>query len=456
MDSARLDSGGPAEPAPEANEACLDSFVRQAPVLPEPRVADATLAQASPALGIARCRHFGACGGCARQDLAYDVQLQRKEAELREVLGARIPDLDPIVPSPSPWYYRNKMEFAFGFQRKPDAADTPSGEAMPSASPVAIGLRRRGQFYGVVNLTECYLMSPAVPGVLAAVRDWADRHRLPPYHLRRHDGLLRYVVMREGKRTGQLMVILVTALPGSGPDSPGEAGFSAQLDELGVALKGLGVTSFLWAVTDRQADLAVGPVRRTVFGEPVFEENLAGVRFSLSPYAFFQPNVELAEHLILQARGLLGTGWDMLLDLYCGVGGMTMTLSSCAKRAIGIELEPAAVADAGRNAVLNGLTNCQFVAEDSLTFIRRFSNHSFLADRWPLVLDPPRSGMHPKMPAQIMRVAPPVIIYVSCNPKKLAEDLAVFSAAYRVEKATPFDFFPHTQHVEVLAKLVRK
>jgi 23S rRNA (uracil-5-)-methyltransferase RumA len=444
MDPARLDSGGPAETAP---------FV-------------------------ARCRHFGVCGGCARQDLEYDVQLQRKEAELREILGARIPDLDPIVPSSSPWYYRNKMEFAFGFQRKPDAADTPSGEAapamlapgasgarqapallapaMPSASPVAIGLRRRGQFYGVVNLTECYLMSPAVPGVLAAVRDWADRHQLPPYHLRRHNGLLRYVVMREGKRTRELMVILVTAPPGTGPDSPDEAGFTAQLDELGGALKGQGVTSFLWAVTDRQADLAVGPIRRTLFGEPGFEENLAGVRFSLSPYAFFQPNVELAERLILQARGLLGTGWDMLLDLYCGVGGMTMTLSACAKRAIGIELEPAAVADATRNASLNGLVNCQFVAEDSLTFIRRFSNHSFLADRWPVVLDPPRSGMHPKMPAQIMRVAPPVIIYVSCNPKKLAEDLEVFSAAYRVEKATPYDFFPHTPHVEVLVKLVRK
>ena len=452
MEPVRLESGGPAEPG--------------APVLPAPVASEAGLAPASPA-PVARCRHFGVCGGCARQDLEYDAQLKRKETELREILAARIPDLKPLVPSPSPWYYRNKMEFAFGFQRKSDPED-PSSGSEPGASearlspallapvPCALGLRRKGRFYGVVNLTECYLMSEAVPPVMAAVRDWADRHGLPPYHLRRHHGFLRYVVMREGKRTRQLMVILVTAPPEGGMDSSGEAGFAVRLDELGEILKRLGVTSFLWAVTDRQADLAVGPVRRTVFGIPGFEEDMAGVRFNLSPYAFFQPNVELAERLILKARELLGPGWGMLLDLYCGVGGMTMTMASCAKRTIGVELEPAAVADATRNAALNGITNCQFLAEDSLTFLRRFSNYSFLADRWAVLLDPPRSGMHPRMPSQIMRVAPPVIIYVSCNPKKLVEDLAILSSAYRVEDATPFDFFPHTPHAEVLAKLVRK
>jgi 23S rRNA (uracil1939-C5)-methyltransferase len=455
MDPVRLDSGGPAETAPAVSSAPGVADATLTPALPAPGVADATLTPALPAPGAVRCRHFGACGGCARQDLEYGAQLARKDTELREILGALIPGLKPIVPSPSPWYYRNKMEFAFGFERKPSFEGTAPGESppkapLPATHNVTLGLRRRGRFYGVVNLTECFLMCEAVPAVLDAVREWAGRNGLPPYHLRRHDGFLRYVVMREGKRTRQLMVILVTAPP------PDESGFAAMLNGLGSSLRERGVSSLLWAVTDRQADLAVGAIRQVVFGEPRFAEELAGAKFSLSPYAFFQPHVEQAERLILRARELLGTGHEMLLDLYCGVGGLTITLANCAKRTIGIELDPTAVSDASRNAVLNGMKNCQFVAEDSLTFVRRFSNYSFLADRWAVVLDPPRAGMHPKMPAQILRVAPPVVLYVSCNPKKLAEDLSVLGSAYRVEEAVPYDFFPHTPHVEVLAKLVRR
>lgn len=394
------------------------------------------------AFSAARCKHFGWCGGCATQDQAYADQLAHKEAELRVVLGEHLAQLKPIVPCADPWYYRNKMEFAFGFERDPQAEE--------GAEPaIAIGLRRKGRFYGVVNLEECFLMCEAAPRVLAAVRTWAAARGLPPYHLRRHQGLLRYVVMRQGKRTGELLVILVTAVPAD------RAAFEAALEDLGSALKPLGVTSLLWSVTDRQADLATGEIQKAVFGHPWFTERLAGVNFTLSPYAFFQPNVVMAERLIEQARGLLGTGWAHLVDLYCGVGGLTLALAGTAARATGIELDAHAVEDAGRNAAANGIANCRFVAEDSLTFLRRFSNFSFLADKWAAILDPPRSGMHPKMAAQILRVAPPVIIYVSCNPKKLAEDLRELKAAYRLVEATPYDFFPHTPHVEVLAKLVR-
>lgn len=391
----------------------------------------------------ARCRHFGWCGGCATQDQAYAVQLANKEAEVRALLAEHVAALKPIVPCESPWYYRNKMEFAFGFERDPQAEEG-------ADQTVAIGLRRKGRFYGVVNLEECFLMCEAAPAVLAAVRSWAVAHALPPYHLRRHQGLMRYVVMRQGKRTGELLVILVTAVPVDRP------AFEASLDDLAPALKTLGVTSLLWSVTDRQADLAVGEIQKAVFGNAWFTERLAGVTFTLSPYAFFQPNVVMAEKLIEQARGLLGTGWAHLVDLYCGVGGITLALAGCATRATGIELDAHAVEDAGRNAAANGIANGRFVAEDSLTFLRRFSNFSFLADKWAVILDPPRAGMHPKMAAQILRVAPPVILYVSCNPKKLAEDLRELGRAYQLAEATPYDFFPHTPHVEVLAKLIRR
>ena len=390
------------------------------------------------AISRARCRHFGVCGGCAWQDVEYGAQLARKEEALREVLGpsfARF--LKPIVPSPSVWFYRNKMEFAFGFEK-----DAPEA--------VALGLRRRGKFWGVTSLEECFLMSEKVAPILASARSWAAGHRLPPYHLRRHTGLLRYLVIREGKRTGQRIVILVTAPP------PDEGAFEGTLAGLGESLRPHGVTTFLWSVTDRQADLAVGEVRKAVYGEPWFEEKLAGVSFRLSPYAFFQPNVEGMEVLIERARTMLGAGWGLVVDLYSGVGGLTLPLAGQAGRMTGIELDEAAVGDARRNAVLNGISNTQFVAEDSLTFLRRFSDYSFLADKWGVVLDPPRAGMHPRMAGQLLRVASPVLIYVSCNPRKLAEDLAVLTRAYSIEEAIPYDFFPHTPHVEVLVRLTRR
>lgn len=372
--------------------------------------------------------------------MPYEEQVAKKTEALRGILGEHAERLKPMETGPSPWFYRNKMEFAFGFEH----------------GDLAIGLRQRGRFYGVVLLEECFLMNEAVAPVLAATRGWATEYRLPPYHLRRHQGFLRYVVMRDAKRTGQLLVMLVTAEPAEPAVAGGAAAFDAQLEALAARLKPLGVTSLLWCVTDRQADLAVGEIRKVVFGNPWLEEKQNGLKFRLSPYAFFQPNVELAERLGERAGEMLGDNWPVLVDLYCGVGGLTLPLSRRAQRTIGIEVEEVAVGDARNNATLNGTGACQFVAEDSLTFIRRFSNFSFLADRWALILDPPRAGMHPKMPAQILRVAPPVVVYVSCNPKKLAEDLAALTRDYRLEEAVPFDFFPHTPHVEVLAKLVRR
>ncbi len=394
---------------------------------------DAAAELESPPAGAARCRHFGRCGGCARQDLPYADQVARKHAELVTILGRHADVLGPVETGTSEWYYRNKMEFAFGF----------------AGDELALGLRQKGKFFGVVNLEECFLMCDAAPAILAATRAWAVEHALAPYHLRRHQGLLRYLVLREGKRTGDRLAMIVTAAP------PDEAAFTATLDDLAARLGRHGVTSLLWVVNDRQADVAVGEIRRVVTGRAWFEETLSGLSFKLSPYAFFQPNVELAERLGARAGEWLGSDWPVLVDLYCGVGGLSLPLAGRAQRVLGVELEEAAVRDAGENAARNKIGNAQFVAEDALTFLRRFSNYSFLADRWALILDPPRSGTHPKIPAQVLRLAPPVLIYVSCNPKKLAEDLEILTREYRLESAVPFDFFPHTGHVEVLAKLTR-
>jgi 23S rRNA (uracil1939-C5)-methyltransferase len=416
--------------------------------------------------------------------MPYEAQVRSKEEQARALFSSYAAALKPITPCDSPWYYRNKMEFAFGFCRSGEGpngpssprrelgaglAEGPSGPGSPrgelgagkadgpSASGgtaqgekrVALGLRQKGRFYGVVDLKECYLMSEAAPRVVAAARGWAAERNLPPYHLRRHEGLLRYLALREGKRTGDLLVLLVTASP------PEEAPFLEALDDLGSRLKAAGATSFCWTVTDRQADLAVGELRRTVFGSPGFSEEMAGGKFRLSPHAFFQPNVVLAEKLILRARELLGTGWPMVLDLYCGVGGVTVPLAGCAQRLIGVEMEAAAVVDAQVNAELNGVKHANFIAEDTLTFLRRFTQYSFLRDKWAVILDPPRSGTHPRMPGQLLSLAPPVIVYISCNPKKLAEDLSALSCDYRVTDLEPYDFFPHTPHMEVLARMER-
>lgn len=339
-----------------------------------------------------------------------------------------VEDLRPIRPAPERWFYRNKVEFAFGTQ---------GGE-------LVLGLRREGQFDQVVSLRECPVFSPETTPLLATVRAWAMAHTLPAYDLKRHEGVLRYLVVREGKRTAQRMVHLIgtpelkTAVP-------------AIVERLLPHLPG--VTTALVSFTARRSDVASAEHTEVLSGPGWIEEWLGALRFRISPSAFFQTNTAGAELLYQTVAAWVPEDPGTVLDLYAGGGGITLSLAGTADRVIGVELNASAVQDAQINAELNGITNCEFVAEDVALFLRRIALSKIPTQVSAVIVDPPRSGLHPKAMAALLELTPPCLVYVSCNPQALSLDLQRLGPYYLATSAQPIDLFPNTPHVEVVVRL---
>ncbi|MBI3291654.1 MAG: 23S rRNA (uracil(1939)-C(5))-methyltransferase RlmD [Elusimicrobia bacterium] len=376
-----------------------------------------------------QCQHFGVCGGCGWPGVPYEEQLERKMAAVTGVLAPfELGDLPPILPSPERWFYRNKMEFAFG---------TADGS-------LALGLRREGRFDQVVSLQECLVLSPDAPRLLETVRSWAEQEHIPPYDLRRHQGVLRYLIIREGKHTVQRMVHLI-GTPELQTHVPSLR--ERLLPELP------GVTTMLVGYTTRKSDVALAEHTELLSGPGWIEERLLTLQFRISPSAFFQTNTAGAELLYHTVAAWVPSRPGVLLDLYAGTGGMTLTLAGAADRVIGVESNAAAVQDAEQNAQLNGITNCEFVAEDVAVFLRRIALSQVLTQLSAVVVDPPRAGMHPKAMAALLELNPPCLVYVSCNPQALARDLQQLGVYYRITAVQPIDLFPHTPHVEVVLRL---
>jgi 23S rRNA (uracil1939-C5)-methyltransferase len=383
--------------------------------------------------GSALCPHFGTCGGCATQDVPYDRQLAAKDGSVRLTLAPFSPGrFSPIRPSPDVFHYRNKMEFAFG-------AD--------GAVPPALGLRRKGSYKDLVDLSECRLLSAEAPALLAAVRGWAARQGLPAYRSASRRGFLRYLVVREGKNTGQRMVHLVTA-EGELDGGP----LLRALDDAGVR-----ADSVVWSVNAGLSDVARGEFRRSFRGPGYIEDSLLGRVFRVSPGAFFQTNTRGAEILYRIVADSLGDGVDTLLDLYCGAGTIGLCLADRARRVIGIELEPAAAEDARANAIRLGAAHAEFWTSDAGAAARGPE----LVGLWSrpgtvAVVDPPRAGLAPAL-RELLRARPlERVVYVSCHAEALARDLAVLTEAYRLDAVHPVDLFPHTPHVETVACLTRR
>jgi 23S rRNA (uracil1939-C5)-methyltransferase len=386
-----------------------------------------------------RCPHFGTCGGCLFQNLEYARQLELKERHLRGVLfESDIPGLDPdrilpVVPSPGIYHYRNKMEFAF-------ADDW--GE-------LVVGLRERGdprrRSRGrTVGLRECPIFSPVVEEIFPAVLEFAKEKGLTAHNPRKGRGVLRHLVLREGKRTGDLMVLLVTA-PGSGVD----------FEELGARLAGPAsrVKGFFHVVNGRKSDIVSFEETRLLAGSPWIEEKLGGLTFRIHPQTFFQTNTAAAETLygkIPEAAGL--TGESRVLGLYCGSGAIEIFLAGHSGNVTGVDSLPENIRNAGENAAANGVGNCAFAAGTVEDFLKGLGGEPPDV----IVMDPPRPGLTPRALKSILALGAPKAVYVSCNPPALARDLKHFMArGYRLQTVLPFDFFPHTPHLEVLAVLAR-
>lgn len=378
------------------------------------------------------CPHFGACGGCASQDVPYDRQLELKGDLVRETVAPFSPgEVRPCLPSPDLWFYRNKMEFAFGGLKD---------------GPVLLGLRQKGRFDRIVDLEECRLLSPDAGRLLAAVRRWAVEENLPTYHLKSHKGFLRYLAVREGKNTGERMIHLVTA--------SGEAPKESFLNALDAA--GIRADTVVWGVNPGLSDVAHGTSQQIWRGEGAITETLEGKPFIVTPSGFFQTNTRATETLYGVVRDFMGEA-KTLLDLYCGAGAIGLFCADRVRRLIGVELHGPSVECARENARRQGAAHADFIPSDAAVIVRdpRFRETWSCLDT-VMVLDPPRPGLAPDVRRLLLESPPARWVYVSCNPKTLAADLAVLAPAFRVDAVQPVDLFPHTPHVETVLSLSRR
>jgi 23S rRNA (uracil1939-C5)-methyltransferase len=365
-----------------------------------------------------RCLHGGEpCPGAAWQGMAYERQLAEKAAQVEDALRriGRLGgfELEPIEPAAEHWRYRNKLEYSFG----------PAGDG-----ELALGFHRRGSWADVVAVEDCLLASEANNAARNAVRDWAGGEAIPPYDRRNQAGVLRNLVVREGRRTGELQTRLVTS-PADFPRPPVD----------------------LHTVIDGPGGGTDGPTG--VLGAEHLHEELCGLRFRISHNAFLQTNTEMAERLYRIAAGFAGlTGRERVFDLFCGIGTIGLSLARSAGEVWGLESVPEAVADAEHNAERNGIANARFLGGDARLGIRPLIERAGRPD--VVLVDPPRAGLSSKIVRRLLECAARRIVYVSCNPTTLAPNAAqMVEAGYTLRRVKPVDMFPQTPHVECVAVL---
>jgi 23S rRNA (uracil1939-C5)-methyltransferase len=380
----------------------------------------------------APCRHFGVCGGCRFQDYAYAAQVASKEAQVRDALtrigGFTDAPVEAIVPAESQYRYRNKLEYSFS-----------TGD-----EGLVLGFHRAGRWDEVIDVEECLLTTDLGNEIREAVKRWARAEGLEPYDQETGDGYLRHLVVREGRNTGQALVVLVTA--------PGERFDVDFLVETLTAFPA--VRSIHWAVNDRPAEVTNLPTA-VLWGDEWIEEELCGLRFRIRPNAFLQTNTQMAERLYGLAReGAALTGTETVYDLYCGTGTIGLSLAGSGASVWGVEISEESVACAIENAAVNGIENASFFAGNvgqSLDELREKAGPPDV-----VVVDPPRAGLAGKALRRTGSLRAPRLVYVSCNPTTLASDLAVLrdEVGYRLERCTPVDMVPHTPHIETVSSLV--
>jgi 23S rRNA (uracil1939-C5)-methyltransferase len=297
----------------------------------------------------------------------------------------------------------------------------------------------------VLDVERCWLTTDLGNGIREAVKAWAREEGLPAYDQERQEGYLRHLVVREGRNTGQALVVLVTA--------PGDlAGAEGLVDALRAFPE---VRSLHWAVNDSPAEVTNLP-SELLWGDDAIEEELLGLRFRIRPNAFLQTNTRMAERLYELARDAAAlTGDETVYDLYCGTGTIGLTLAGDALTVWGVEVNEESVACAIENAELNGIANAAFYAGEVGRSLEELAERAGLPD--VVVVDPPRAGLSGKALRRIGRLEPRRLVYVSCNPTTLAGNVKELARdwGYELQRVTPVDMFPHTPHVEAVALLTR-
>jgi 23S rRNA (uracil1939-C5)-methyltransferase len=365
--------------------------------------------------------------GAPWQVLSYERQLEVKSEQVADALTriGRLEDfeLEPIVPALEQWRYRNKLEYSFG-----------TGED----GELVCGFHAPGRWNDIVPMVDCKLASERSNELREQVLAFCREQGLGAWDRRDQRGFLRNLVIREGRRTGQTQVRLVT--------SPGKL----DIDGLIAAVDADGIW---WTQTADLGESTYGGEHTLLSGSPQLTERLGGLDFLISPEAFFQTNTEMAEVLygvVNEFAGLHGT--EKVFDLYCGIGTIGLSLASRARKVIGLEIVESAAADAIENAKINEIQNANFYAGDARLALKELVEKEGKPDL--AIIDPPRAGLSQKIVRRIVEAAPSRIVYVSCNPTTLAPNAAqLVEAGYRLVKVRPVDMFPQTPHIECVALL---
>lgn len=378
------------------------------------------------------CKHNEQCGGCIYQGIPYKDQIILKGKEVLRLLDEKGITYEKnlgIEGSPSSTAYRNKMEYTFGNEVKD--------------GPVTLGMHMKGRFMSIATVDECQLVDQDFNLILRATLRFCEERSYAFYHKKQHKGLLRNLIIRKGENTQQLLINIVTS---SQAAFDGDAYVKA-IRQLPLSNEVVGI---LHTINDNLSDAVRVDSLTTLWGRDYYEEEIMGLKFNVSAFSFFQTNVRAIEKLYTEATNLVkDVEGKTIFDLYCGTGTIAQTLALRAKKVIGVEIVEDAVDAARKNAELNGLDNCEFIAGDVLAVLDQLTEAPDV-----IFLDPPRPGIHPKALEKIISYGVKEIVYISCNPKSLAANLEVMQErGYGVKSIKTFDNFPFTKHTECIALL---
>lgn len=376
------------------------------------------------------CPVFQQCGGCAWRHITYEAECRLKEQAVADALS-RIGHLavtpQPILAAEETDGYRNKAQFPVG----------------GAAQELKIGFFAP-RSHRIVDCRACRLQPPEFEGALRAFARWIAENNVPVYEEATGAGLLRHIYLRLAQATGEVMACVVV----NGDEIPAPELLAGEL------LREIpGLKSLILNCNTARTNVVLGPKCKTLWGEDGIVDELCGLRFFISPLSFYQVNRMQAERLYRKAAEYAAlTGVETLLDLYCGAGTIGLTMAKKARQVIGVEVVPEAVADARRNAALNGITNARFFCGDAALAARQLTGEGVRPD--VIVIDPPRKGCDAQLIEAIAGMAPLRVVYVSCDPATLARDLKLFAEkGYETQAATPVDLFPRTGHVEVVIQM---